>query len=88
MSWMSNMAERFDPVFPEAGGLKQLEQVRMRMFSNTPNTEERVGNTFFHPMEAEHVRKALVGLGDDMEAKSTLMALLSFAQGKNDVAGF
>jgi hypothetical protein len=82
------MARRFDPVFPEAGGLEYMAEVRKNFITKLGTAaKERCGDTSFHPKEAEHVRKALVLLGDDEEAKATLMSWLAFGQMKNDVAG-
>lgn len=81
------MAARYDPVFPEMGGLLHLKEVRKKIGQSLTNGGERSGRTFLHPVEAEHLRKILVLLGDDEEAKSTLMSLVTFAQMKSDVAG-
>jgi hypothetical protein len=82
------MAERFDPLFPEAGGMKHLAEVRGKWASGLADKTQRAPRTFFHPDEIPHIRKALAGLGDDEVAKATLMSYLAFAQMKSDVAGF
>ncbi len=86
--WMCpDMARRFDPLFPEMGGLEHLADVRRKFLDRLGKREGTGNNTFFHPEEVEHVRKALRLLGDDEEAKATLMSKLAFAQMKNDCAG-
>ena len=86
--WMNKqMAERFDPWFPESGGLEHLGEVRERMMAKLPNQSEKVGRTFFHPIEIVHIRKALRLLEEDEEAKATIMSRIAFAQMKNDCAG-
>lgn len=84
----SEMAKRFDPIFPEMCGLEHLAEVRSLTGKLLPNPEEKVGRTFFHPIEVEHIRKMLRLLGNDEEAKATIMAKLAFAQMKSDVAGW
>ena len=80
----------FDPVFPEAGGLIHLKEVRGSLFEKIPIPEqmERVGSTFLRPIEADHVRKMLVLLGDDEEAKSTLMCMIAYIQDVKEVPGY
>ena len=86
--WMDKrMAERFDPWFPESGGLEHLAEVRERMLAKLPKQSENVGETFFHPIEIVHIRKALRLLEGDEEAKATIMNKIAFAQMKNDCAG-
>jgi hypothetical protein len=82
------MQERFDPLFPEAGGMAHLADIRGKWASGLPDRMQRAPRTFFHPDEIGHIRKALAGLGDDGVAKATLMSYLAFAQMKSDVAGF
>ena len=86
--WMnSEMAKRFDPLFPESGGLIYLAEVRKRWARQLENTSEKAGDTSFHPAEVDHINKVLRLLGDDEEAKATIMRKLAFAQMKNDCAG-
>lgn len=91
MAWdymRGDMARRFDAIFPESGGLEHLAQVRTKFAKKLGDTSQRAGSTFFHPQEVEHVRKVLTLLGDDEEAKATIMSVMAFAQMKNDVASF
>lgn len=81
------MAARFDPLFPQAGGMVHLDQVRQEFVTGLANKSERAPRTMFHPAEIAHLQKAFAGLGDDEVAKSTLMSYLAFAQMKSDVAG-
>lgn len=83
-----SMAERLDPVLPAAGGLMRLQEVRMDFARKLKNPEERCSRTFLHPQEAAHLNKAFELLGDDEEAKASLMSYIAFAQMKNDCAGF
>jgi hypothetical protein len=88
--WMymgKQMAKRFDPLFPEMGGLEHLAEVRLAMAQRLENPGAKVKETFFHPIEVEHIRKVLQLLGDDEEAKATIMCKIAFAQMKDDVAG-
>lgn len=85
--WMRNMARRFDPLFPEMGGLEHLADIHCKFLDRLGPRKDTENNTFFRPEEVEHVRKALRLLGDDEEAKATLMSVLAFAQMKNDCAG-
>jgi len=80
------MAKRLDPVFPEAGGLMHLEEVRKRSLPTITNPHEKAGDTSFHPSDVIHIRKALGLLGGDDEAKAALMSWLAFAQMKDTVA--
>lgn len=84
------IAGLLDPVFPEAGGLIHLKEVRGNLFGKVPIPEqiERMGGTFLHPIEADHVRKMLVLLGDDEEAKSTLMCMVAYIQNVKEVDGY
>jgi hypothetical protein len=87
ISLFMDMATRFDPVFPEAGGLERLV-VREQHIESSPDPKARTGDTSFHPDEVAHIRKVLGLLGDDQEARSTLMSWLVYAQMKCDVAGW
>jgi hypothetical protein len=87
MSWMrGDMARRMDAVFPDAGGLEHLAQVRRAFLEKISDLKARAGETSLLPQEAEHIRKILLLLGDDKEAKATLMSWIAFGQMKNDVA--
>ncbi len=81
----TGMARRFDPLFPEMGGLQRLGALCR---DRSPQETKTVGDTFFRPDEVEHIKKVLCLLGDDDEAKATIMSIIAFAQMKNDVAGF
>lgn len=83
------IASLLDPVFPEAGGLVHLQEVRRAFFEKVPIPEqiERAGETFLNTIEADHVRKMLVLLDEDEEAKSTLMGMVAYIQNKKDMAG-
>jgi len=83
-----DMAERLDPLFPNAGGLEHLKEVRLRWGTSLSDSSQRAGNTMFHPEEVEHLNKALDALQDDEVARSTLLSILAFAQMKSDVAGW
>lgn len=87
--WMGrDMARRFDPLFPETGGLEHMADVYLKFRERVKDGKEKDRPTFLYPEEVEHVRKALRLLGDDEEAKATIMSVLTFAQKKDDRSGW
>lgn len=80
------MADRLDPLFPEAGGLMRLVQVRKDSASALADPNEKVGRTSFHPSDVAHIRKAFRLLADDEDAKAALISWIAYAQMKSDVA--